>query len=54
MMNIWFVDNTVFACLLNMPLFEMEANDLVDGVKVADPATYYKNVVLQADMNLYF
>ena len=45
---------TVFACPLNMPLFGMELDDLVDGVKVADPATYYKEVVLQADMNLSF
>jgi peroxiredoxin family protein len=45
---------TVFACPLNMPLFEMKTNDLVDGVKIADPATYYKDVVLQADMNLSF
>ncbi len=45
---------TVLACPLNMPLFEMEDADLVDGVQVADPATYYKDVVLQADMNLSF
>ncbi len=45
---------TVFACPLNMPLFEMEDHNLVDGVTVADPATYYKDVVLQADMNLSF
>ena len=45
---------TVLACPLNMPLFGMEDDDLLDGVKVADPATYYKNVVLEADMNLSF
>ena len=32
--------------------FEMTPSDLVDGVKVADPAKYYKEVVVQADMNL--
>jgi predicted peroxiredoxin len=37
---------TVLACPLNMPLFRMEDADLVDGVRVADPATYYKDVVL--------
>ena len=45
---------TVLACPLNMPLFGMEDDDMLDGVTVANPATYYKNVVLQADMNLSF
>lgn len=44
----------VLACPLNMPLFGMEEKDLVDGVRVGDPATYYKDVVLKADMNLSF
>jgi hypothetical protein len=29
-------------------------NDLVEGVSIADPATYYTGVVLPADMNLSF
>ncbi|MDP2878719.1 MAG: DsrE/DsrF/DrsH-like family protein [Sulfuricella sp.] len=45
---------TLLACPLNVPLFGMSPNDLVDGVKLADPATYYKDVVIQADMNLTF
>ena len=45
---------TVLACPLNISLFEMTPRDLVDGVKVADPAKYYKEVVIQADMNLTF
>ncbi|MEW6001547.1 MAG: DsrE/DsrF/DrsH-like family protein [Nitrospirota bacterium] len=45
---------TVLACPLNMSLFEMTPSDLIDGVKVADPARYYKEVVIQADMNLTF
>ena len=45
---------TVLACPLNISLFEMAPRDLVDGVKVADPAKYYKEVVIQADMNLTF
>lgn len=45
---------TVLACPLNISLFEMTPSDLVDGVKVADPAKYYKDVVVQADMNLTF
>lgn len=45
---------TILACPLNMPLFGMAERDLVDGVKIADPARYYKDVVLPADMNLTF
>ncbi len=45
---------TVLACPLNISLFDMTPSDLVDGVKVADPAKYYKEVVVQADMNLTF
>ena len=45
---------TVFACPLNLSLFDMTPSDLVDGVKVADPAKYYKEVVVRADMNLTF
>lgn len=45
---------TVLACPLNISLFEMVPSDLIDGVKVADPAKYYKEVVMQADMNLTF
>jgi peroxiredoxin family protein len=45
---------TVLACPLNLPIFGMTPKDLVDGVKVADPAKYYKEVVIPADMNLTF
>jgi peroxiredoxin family protein len=45
---------TVLACPLNMPLFGMEDDDMLDGVEVANPAIYYKDVVLQADTNLSF
>jgi len=45
---------TVFACPLNVSLFEMTPSDLVDGAKVADPVKYYKEVVIRADMNLTF
>lgn len=45
---------TVLACPLNLALFGMTPRDLVDGVKVADPAKYYKEVVVPADMNLTF
>lgn len=45
---------TVLACPLNLSLFAMAERDLVDGVKVADPAKYYKETVIPADMNLTF
>ncbi len=45
---------TIFACPLNLSLFNMTPQDLVDGVKPADPAKYYKEVVIRADMNLTF
>ncbi len=45
---------TVLACPLNLSLFGMTPKDLVDGVMPADPAKYYKEVVIPADMNLTF
>jgi peroxiredoxin family protein len=45
---------TVLACPLNIPLFGMTERDLVDGVRLADPAHYYKDVLIPADMNLTF
>lgn len=45
---------TLLACPLNVPLFGMSERDLVEGVTLADPATYYKAVVMQAEMNLTF
>ena len=45
---------TVLACPLNLSLFGMTPKDLADGVKPADPAKYYKEVVSPADMNLTF
>jgi len=44
----------MLGCPLNIPLFEMTKDDLVEGVEIADPATYYKDVVIKADMNLTF
>lgn len=45
---------TVFACPLNLSLFEMSREDLLDDVTPADPATYYKDIVIRSDMNLSF
>lgn len=44
----------VLACPLNVPLFGMSERDLIDGAKLADPATYYRDIVIPADMNLTF
>ena len=44
----------MLACPLNVPLFGMAKTDFVEGVELANPATYYKEVVIQADMNLTF
>ncbi len=45
---------TVLACPLNVSLFNISPRQLIDGVKVADPAHYYKETMLPADMNLTF
>lgn len=45
---------TLLACPLNVPMFGMSERDLVEGVTLADPAAYYKDVVMVADMNLTF
>ncbi len=45
---------TVLACPLNVSLFNIKKGDLIDGVKVADPAHYYKDTMIPADMNLTF
>jgi peroxiredoxin family protein len=44
----------LLACPLNKSVFEFRDDDFVEGVKLADPATYYTEVVLAADMNLVF
>jgi peroxiredoxin family protein len=44
----------MLACPLNVPLFGMAKVDFVEGVELANPATYYKDVVVPADMNLTF
>lgn len=44
----------MLACPLNVPLFGMSKADFVEGVELANPATYYKEVMVPADMNLTF
>lgn len=45
---------SLLACPLNIPLFGMSERDLIDGAKIADPARYYKERVMHADMSLAF
>ena len=54
METLYYEGATLLACPLNLSVFGMSKNDLVLGVTVADPATYYKEVMMQADMNLAF
>lgn len=44
----------LLACPLNVPLFGMSETNFIEGVEIANPATYYKEVVIKADMNLTF
>jgi peroxiredoxin family protein len=44
----------LLVCPLNIPLFGMSKADFLEGVEIADPAKYYKEIVIQADMNLTF
>lgn len=44
----------LLACPLNVPIFGMKKEDFVEGVELANPATYYKEIMVPADMNLTF
>lgn len=44
----------VLACPLNKEMFDFKNEDFVEGVKIADPSTYYTDIVIKADMNLTF
>lgn len=54
METLYYEGATLLACPLNLNVFGMSKEDLVLGVTVADPATYYKEVIIAADMNLAF
>jgi peroxiredoxin family protein len=41
-------------CSMNKNVFEFADDDFVEGVIMADPDTYYTDIVMQADMNLVF
>jgi peroxiredoxin family protein len=44
----------ILGCPLNIPLFGMTKDDLIDGVEIADPATYYTDIVIKAEINMTF
>lgn len=44
----------LLACPLNKEVFGLNADDFVEGVALANPETYYTDIVMQADMNLTF
>lgn len=44
----------VYACPLNTQLFGITTENIYEGVKIADPAKYYKEVIMASDMNLTF
>ncbi len=52
--TLYYEGATLLACPLNLSVFGLSESDLVLGVTVADPATYYKEVMMAADMNLSF
>ncbi len=44
----------ILACPLNTELFGITKDNLIEGAEIANPATYYKEIVIKADMNLTF
>lgn len=44
----------LLACPLNKELFGFKDEDIIEGVAIADPPTYYTDVVMVADMNMSF
>jgi peroxiredoxin family protein len=54
METLYYEGATLLACPLNLSVFGMSEADLAMGVTVADPTTYYKDVMIGADMNLAF
>ncbi|MEN8233108.1 MAG: DsrE/DsrF/DrsH-like family protein [Thermodesulfobacteriota bacterium] len=44
----------LLACPLTKDVFEFADDDFVEGVALADPETYYTDIVMQADINLGF
>ncbi len=44
----------LLACPLNKELFEFKDEDIIDGVAVADPETFYTEIMVPADVVLTF
>jgi peroxiredoxin family protein len=44
----------LLACPLNKDIFEFKDSDFIDGVAIADPDTFYTDLMIPADMVLSF
>ncbi len=44
----------LLGCPLNKELFEFADEDIIDGVGIADPETFYTDIMVPADMVLSF
>ncbi len=44
----------LLACPLNKDIFDIKEHVLIDGVKIAIPGTFYKEIVLKSDFVLSF
>lgn len=44
----------LLACPLNKDVFEFKSGDFIEGVAVADPETFYTDIVMKSDMVLSF
>jgi peroxiredoxin family protein len=44
----------LLACPLNKDIFEFKDEDFIDGVAIADPDTFYTDLMIPADMVLSF
>lgn len=44
----------LLACPLNKEIFEFKDDDFIDGVAIADPTTFYTDIMVPADMVLSF
>ncbi len=45
---------TLLACPLNKDIFEFEKEDFIEGVEIANPATFYTEEVMKSDFVLSF
>jgi len=44
----------LLACPLNKEVFEFKDDDFIEGIAIADPTTFYTDIMIPADMVLSF